>query len=43
MIYDDERDVVYHAWRNTPAFRHGDISHTLSPHEKTSGDYVRYR
>ena len=25
----DNRTIPYHTWRNTPAFRHGDISHTL--------------
>ena len=38
MRYND-----YHAWRNTPAFRHGDISHTLFPRNKTSEDCVRCR
>ena len=33
----------YHAWRNTPAFRHGDISHTLFPRNKTSEDCGRCR
>ena len=26
--------LIYHAWRNTPAFRHGDISHTLFPRKQ---------
>ena len=33
---------IYHTWRNTPAFRHGDISHTLFPRKKTAVDCIRY-
>ena len=30
-------NVSYHTWRNTPAFRHGDISHTLFPRKRLPG------
>ena len=28
-------EAIYQAWRKAPAFRHGDISHTLFPRKET--------